>query len=171
MSLKRILVILLILGGASLSVWFFLHRPQNLPTKNPSLLKTRDSYRVQPIFSGKNSPQSSAAHHQGSAVWVGPYRLELALQGLNGSRAQYGVYLENSQGLPLTPRTSEILIKLPDNKLLKTKPLANGILVALGPLPELPVNLVVIGQINNKKFSAALIIKNLRQTKISRQFD
>jgi hypothetical protein len=168
---KKILIFLLLALG--LGLWFYL-KPDNSKKKPVEIpfLKRPDSYFVRPIktpSSSGNSLQEKAnmpSLHEGVAAWVGSYRVELAVYGINGSKANYGLYIDNSMAQPISPKQSEIYLKI-DDQLLKMSSIKNGLFVTLGPLPTLPKKVTVIGKFNNKKFTVNFDVIKFRSQKIN----
>lgn len=176
MNLKKLIISILTLAVLSfIGFKVYKYFQKSPPKEETNILKQKDSYFVRPITEKRegNSLKDKAFQpslHEGVAAFIGSYRLELAVFGVSAEKATYGVYIDNSQSQPITPKQTEIFIKI-DDKLLKMNAIKNGLFVTSGPLPKLPTKVLVVGKFNNKKFSVNFDIKEFRTKKITPLID
>ena len=105
--------------------------------------------------------------HGGSAVFVGPYRVELAIYNHQNKTAIYGVFIDNSLAMPALPKGSKINIKF-DNQNISLIALKDGLMANQAPLPKsLPVKVTLFGTLNHKNFSTTLEISKYRENIIN----
>lgn len=108
--------------------------------------------------------------HEGSAVFIGPYRVELAIYNHKNQAAIYGVFIDNSLAMPALPKGTKINIKY-DQTIISLLPLKNGLLANQGKVPKLPAKFSIFGTLNNKKFSTTLEVSNFREKIINHKVE
>lgn len=142
-------------------------KPPELGNKDQLYIRQIDEKKAltQPLDIRKKVYQKSL--HGGSAVFVGPYRVELAIYNHENKTAIYGVFIDNSLAMPALPKGSKINIKF-DNQNISLIALKDGLMANQAPLPKsLPVKVIVFGTLNNKNFSTNLEISKYRENIIN----
>lgn len=159
----------LILAGTALYVFNKKNKTELKPVPKGSLyVREIPSYYAKEAKTEESKRFYSKSIHEGQAVHVGAYRIELVVYKRNEKKAIYGVFIDNSQSKPIIPKGTKININL-NGIMTPMKVFKNGFLFAIGDIPSLPKNFILNGEINNKSFSTSIEIKEFRKKPISKK--
>lgn len=169
-----IFLIMIIISGFFLIKYF---KKNNLDANKINISKEKELY-IRPILEYKQNTQSldikkeiyKESLHEGSAIFAGPYRLELSVFNYENKTAIYGLFIDNSLAMPTLPKGTEIELLI-NNKPLKLIAIKNGLLANQGDLCKLPCSIKVGGTINNKKINTTLKVIKYRKEIINHRVE
>lgn len=126
-------------------------------TNTPDFYKKRFGSTPPSNFNNKALKDSL---HEGTAVFVGNFRLELSVSKINDKYFLLSLHMENSQAYPITPKDTEIKVKI-DHEEIKLIPVANGLFVNQANVFKLPQTVAIYGKIRKDVFSTELTLTSL----------
>lgn len=165
-----LIVLFLIISGSIFSFFYNKSKQEKSfePKKGTIFVREIPSYYAKDAKNEESRRFYSKSIHEGHAVHVGAYRMELAIFKRNEKKAIYGIFLDNSQTRPIIPQNTKININL-NGKSVPMKVFKNGLLFAIGDTPKLPQKFLISGEINKKQFSTNIEIKQFRKKPISKK--
>lgn len=156
----------ILLASPLLFIAIFLILKANI--KNQEIVENKDSQVSKLRLPSKKYRTRTAQDnpaHEGQAVMVGPYRVELSIGVVSEDKSSYAVFISSSKGDLITPGKTDLIIK---NKGIKTpdlrlSPVKSGTFYNISKRPDLPETFRLTGVINNRQFSADIKIDKFRK--------
>lgn len=166
---KKIIILISLLGLFILAGSLLFK--QTAPVVAPEEPTSEELYNVSsPEFYKKRFGQTPPSNfnnqalkdslHEGVAVFIGNFRLELSVSKINEKYNLISLHMENSKAYPITPKDTEIKVKI-NNEEIKLIPVANGLFVNQANYFSIPQKAVIYGKIRGSVFTTELTLSNL----------
>ena len=177
--MRKILLIILILAGLVV-IFALLNSGQKNERKTNPLFSRPNQLKAKLIDSKKSISKNldiekrvySESLHGGRAVFIGPYRAELALyRDDNKGNVAVGLFLANTLGMPVYPKNTKVFLILKDKTEKEMQVVKNGFLLAEMEDFSLPADIGLIGTLNGKKFSVNIKINSFRKEIINKKIE
>lgn len=125
--------------------------------------KTKDYKKL----NANNKSFKDIIHEGSSGIFVGPYRMELAVFKYDDHNIIYGLYLDNLLGQPVYPNKTELFLKINKTLTLPLTAMRNGLLITGGKPIKLPQEIQIFGKLNGKNVNTFVTINSYRQKTIN----
>ena len=164
------IIILIFLMGLFILAGSLLFKASAPPVVTPEAPAPEELYNVSsPEFYKKrfgNTPPSNFNNqalkdslHEGTAVFIGNFRLELSVSKINEKYNLISLHMKNSKAYPITPKDTEIKVKI-NNEEIRLIPVDNGLFVNQSNKFSLPQKVVIYGKIRGSVFTTELTLNN-----------
>lgn len=169
--MKKITLLILSLASLivlGLGIYLWINKSKVDPLAEPEPQLSNNDYFVQSIEHIKKSKKPldsnnlafSESLHEGSAIFVGPYRLELAIEKKE-QQALFALFIDNTLAQPIYPKGTEVIV-LNGNEKIRLHALRSGLMANTGAFPDLNKKIQVYGTINGKNFNIILKVNKYR---------